>query len=75
MTDDRDQRIAEARAALQAASDAGIDVEALRRFVAATTPAERVARADTSADGLAAAEEEAYGRQDARRSPEEKPKG
>jgi hypothetical protein len=57
---DRDQRIAEALAALQAAAEAGIDVESLARFVATTTPAERIARADVSESRLAEAEGEAY---------------
>lgn len=60
MRDDRDTRIAEAHAALRAAAEAGIDIAAQARFVARTTPAERIQRADVSPGGLAEAEDMAY---------------
>ncbi len=50
MTDDREARIAQARADLRAAADAGVDFEALSAWVDGTTPAERIEAAGSYAE-------------------------
>ncbi len=50
MTDDREARIAQARADLRAAAEAGVDLEALSAWVNGTTPAERIQAAEDYAE-------------------------